>query len=223
MTGKRSARRKVSNLTALAVLAALSHRPMHPYEIARAFRGWGKDRDMQVKWGSLYSIVASLEKHGLIEAAGTSREGNRPERTVYRITEAGSAEMADWTRELLATEADPARFRSGLSVASVIPPDDVAALLDERIALLERRIADLRESLATHRDSVPRLFQIETEHELSLTEADLAWTRAFAAELASGDFPDLGFWRAFHETGTIPEALADLAERSLDAPEKPEK
>ncbi|MFG3340060.1 PadR family transcriptional regulator [Glycomyces sp. NPDC048151] len=216
MAGKRRTRRKVSNLTALAVLSALAHRPMHPYEMARAFRGWGKDRDMQVKWGSLYSVVASLEKHGFIEAAGTSREGNRPERTVYRITEAGWTEMADWTRELLATETDPARFRSGLSVASVIAPDEVVQLLAARAALLEERLTDLRESLATQGEGIPRLFQVEGEQELAVTEADLAWTRAFADELASGTFPDLDAWRAFHTTREIPEALADLAERSLD-------
>ena len=38
---------------------------------------------------------------GYIEPVETSREGRRPERTTYRITEAGKAELMDWLRELL--------------------------------------------------------------------------------------------------------------------------
>ncbi|SDE31663.1 PadR family transcriptional regulator [Glycomyces harbinensis] len=214
MAGKR----KVANLTALAILSVLTHRPMHPYEMARALRGWSKDRDMQVKWGSLYSVVASMEKHALIEAAGTGREGNRPERTVYRITDAGRAEMVDWTRELLAAPEDPQRFRAGLSVMSVVGPDDAADLLGERIAGLEQRIAGLRRELDEGRGRLPRLFTVEGAHELALTEADLAWTRALRDEIASGAFPDLDAWREFHVDGTIPEAMADLARQSLDGP-----
>lgn len=215
MAGKR----KVANLTALAILSVLTQRPMHPYEMARALRGWGKDRDMKVKWGSLYSVVAAMEKHRLIAAAGTSREGNRPERTVYRITEAGRAEMVDWTRELLAAADDPWRFRAGLSVMAAVGPDDVASLLAQRITDLEQRIADLDDDLARYGEQVPRLLLVEGEHELALARADLEWTRAFLAEITSGTLPDLETWREFHATGEIPEAIADLAERSLDNPE----
>jgi DNA-binding PadR family transcriptional regulator len=213
-------KRKVANLTALAVLSVLGQRPMHPYEMANAMRGWGKDRDMQVKWGSLYSVVASMEKHGLIEAAGTSREGNRPERTVYRITDAGWAEMTDWTRELLAApDGDQARFRAGLSVMSVLPPDEVAGLLRARVAALEERREALREALTEHGRDVPRLFLAEGEHELATLDADLAWTRALLAELDSGTHPSLEAWREFHATGVMSKNLADLAEHRLDGPE----
>ena len=41
-------RRKVSNLLGLAVLSALMHRPMHPYEMASALRGLGKDQDVEI-------------------------------------------------------------------------------------------------------------------------------------------------------------------------------
>ena len=84
-------RRKVGNLMALAILSAVAHRPMHPYEMAAALRGWGKDRDMEIKWGSLYTVVQNMAKHGLLEEVESSRQGRRPERTVYQITGAGHA------------------------------------------------------------------------------------------------------------------------------------
>ena len=56
-------KRKVANLMALAVLATVVQRPMHRYEMASLMRARGKDRDMDIKWGSLYTVVASLEKN----------------------------------------------------------------------------------------------------------------------------------------------------------------
>ena len=102
-------RRKVGNLLGLAVLSTVSAKPMHPYEMAAVMRARGKDRDMDIKWGSLYTVVGNLEKHGFLAVEGSGREGARPERTVYRITDAGAAELA---RQTIA--ADPVvstRFR----------------------------------------------------------------------------------------------------------------
>src|ERR1700743_248120 len=116
-------RRKVGNLLALAVLSALVQRPMHPYEMASVLRERGKDQDMPIKWGSLYTVVANLEKHGLVAATGSVRQGGRPERTVYAITDAGRAELTDWVRELLADpEPEQPRFAAALSVMGTIPP-----------------------------------------------------------------------------------------------------
>ena len=62
---------------------------MHPYEISTTLRSRGKEQSIKLNYGSLYSVVESLPKHGLIEPRETVREGRRPERTVYAITEAG--------------------------------------------------------------------------------------------------------------------------------------
>lgn len=207
-------RRKVGNLMALAVLGAVAHRPMHPYEMAGALRGWGKDRDMPVKWGSLYSVVERMAERGLLEAACTSREGRRPERTVYRITEEGREELVDWTRELLSVaEHEFPRFRAGLSVMAALPPDEVAELLRRRLSALEDQAAGVRESMAASR-GVPRLFLVENEYDLAMAEAEAAWTRSLLAEIESGSFPGLEGWREFHASGTIPDEMRELAERS---------
>ena len=55
-------KRKVANLMALAVLATVVQRPMHRYEMASLMRARGKDRDMDIKWGSLYTVVAESRK-----------------------------------------------------------------------------------------------------------------------------------------------------------------
>ena len=212
-----AAKRKVDNLLALAVLATVSQRPMHRYEIASLIRAHGKDQQMDVKWGSLYTVVQNLAKHGFLEIVGTSRQGARPERTVYRITDAGRQELTDWTRELIATpEPEHTRFAAGLSVQMVLPPEEVIDLLQKRLAALEEGISARKDALAKTLQTVPRLFLVEDEYALAMVEAEAAWVRGLVAELTSGTFPDLQGWRGFHNGAGIPPEMQELWERGAD-------
>jgi DNA-binding PadR family transcriptional regulator len=212
-------RRRVNNLLALAVLAALAARPMYPYEMTSALRQWGKDQDMKIKWGSLYTVVGNLEKHGLVAAAESSRQGRRPERTVYRITDAGRAELLDWTRELISgPRREQPSFKAGLSVLAVLAPDDAAGLLRQRLDTLAAQVADERESLARYAREVPRLFLVEDEYDLAIREAEVAWVRGLIGELTDGSFPGLAQWRTWRATGELPAEWAELAERGAGGP-----
>ena len=207
------AKRKVSNLLALAVLGTVVQRPMHPYEMASFIRARGKDDDMDVKWGSLYTVVRNLTKHGFLEVVESQREGARPERTIYRLTEAGLAELRDWTNELVATLApEHPHFTAGLSMLPALEPAEAAAALRTRVTHLERAVAAQRAALETYAD-VPRLFMVESEYELAMREAELAWVRGLLDELTDETFPHLEVWRKWHATGEAPAEFAELAER----------
>ena len=194
-------RRKVSNPLALAVLACLYERPMHPYEIATTLRERHKDDSIKLNYGSLYSVVESLKGHGLIVEQQTARQGNRPERTVYEVTDAGRLELIDWLSELLCRPVKEfTRFEAGLSLLPVLPPKDVTALLEERCRRLQVEIEQyrsLRKLVAAQQ--VPRLFLIESEYRMALREAELNWTRGLIADIASGTLEGMEQWRAFHE------------------------
>ncbi|MFI6071526.1 PadR family transcriptional regulator [Actinoplanes sp. NPDC051343] len=210
-------KRAVSNLMALAVLSTVVVRDLHPYEMAGVLRGWGKDQDVPIKWGSLYTVVRNLAKHGLLEEVASGREGRRPERTVYRITPAGRAELADWTRELLsAVEHETPRFRAGLSVMSVLEPGEVTTLLQQRVAEVSAAIAAASEQLAAYAEEVPRLFLIEIEYDIAMLRAEAAWMESLIAEVAGGTLPGLEQWRYFHETGRVPDDLAETARKSVE-------
>jgi DNA-binding PadR family transcriptional regulator len=191
--------RKVRNMLGLAVLATVVERPMHPYEMATVIRERGKDQDMALKWGSLYTVVRNLHRHGFIEVVESARHGGRPERTVYRITHAGRAELQDWVRELIAVpEREPPRFKAGLSVWAALDPDEVTALLRQRLARLDEENSAQRAALDEHRREVPRMFLVEAEYDLALREADAEFTRTLLDELARGAFPDQQQWRDRH-------------------------
>ncbi|MDM7855090.1 PadR family transcriptional regulator [Cellulomonas alba] len=192
--------RSRSNPLALAVLALLWERPMHPYEMSMTLRERGKDESVRLNFGSLYSVVDSLEKHGLVAAASTEREGNRPQRTVYRITDEGSREVVDWLSDLLRTPTKEfPQFEAALSFLPLLPPDDAVRLLRLRVVALERRQAALRgsldEAVAT---GLPPLFTVESEFEGALLRAELDFVTDLVTRLGDGTYPGVDLWRRFH-------------------------
>jgi DNA-binding PadR family transcriptional regulator len=209
-------RRKVSNLLALALLSLLSvGEPMYPYEMAQTLQIRGKDQTMKINWGSLYTVVQNLEKYGYIESVATERAGRQPERTTYRITDAGRAELKDWVRELLSVPDEaPTRFESALAEWMVLSPDDVTQQLSQRLATLDKAIASLRESLGVWTQRLPRLLLVELEYQLAMRVAEADWVRGLVGEIAGGTMSGVGEWRRFAETGEVPQEIWDLEDQA---------
>jgi DNA-binding PadR family transcriptional regulator len=194
-------RRRVSNPLALAVLACLTEKPMHPYEISTTLRTRGKEKSIKLNYGSLYAVVESLQKHGLIAARETSRDGRRPERTIYEITAAGFEEFEDWLAELLSTPVrDFTSLEAGLSLMPSLPPDEVARLLDDRAIKLRSEVraldAELAEGEALH---LPALFLVESTYRRRMLQAELAFVTELAEGIRTSSFPGTKTWRKLHE------------------------
>ncbi len=196
-----SSKRKVSNPLALAVMALLYERPMHPYEMVSTMRERGKHESVRLRYSSLYSVVDALQREALIEPREVVREGKRPERTVYGITGAGREEFLDWLRELLREPVkEYTQFAAGLSFIAGLPPDEAAELLGERVRLLEGEISEMRSHIdeVAKQFELPRLLLIESEHELILKEAELDWVRGLVREIEDGTLEGMSQWREIH-------------------------
>jgi DNA-binding PadR family transcriptional regulator len=196
-----ASKRKVSNPLALAVMALLFERPMHPYEMVTLMRERGKHETVRLRYSSLYSVVSALERGELIVAKETVREGRRPERTVYEITSAGREEFLTWLRDLLREPVkEYTQFAAGLSFLAGLPPEEAVALLKERVGHLEQETRELRSHLdaAMEQYNLPRLFLVESEHELMLREAELGWVRGIIEDIEAGELGSLAEWRSFH-------------------------
>ena len=193
--------RRRSNPLALAVLECLSQKPMHPYEISATLRTRGKEQSIKLNYGSLYSVVESLARHGLISAQQTTREGRRPERTVYAITEAGQAELEDWLAELLATPTrEYTSLEAGLSLAAALPPDDVARLLDKRCFALEMELSGLQKAGELSDElGLPEIFAVESHYRHALLSAELAFVRRLVGRIRDGSLGGATLWRRLHE------------------------
>jgi DNA-binding PadR family transcriptional regulator len=194
-------KRKVGNLLALAVLSYLLQRPMHPYELSRTLRANGDARSIRFNHGSLYMVVGQLAKAGLIVEVGTDREGQRPERTVYALTDAGRAEVADWLRELLEEpQHEYPSFVAALSLVGALHPNEVVPRLRHRLTRLDDIRAEIRTMIdETLRSGVPELFLIEEEYRLALLDAEHAFVERFIDQISNPETGWAPMWAAFHE------------------------
>jgi DNA-binding PadR family transcriptional regulator len=213
------ARRGRNNPLALAVLICLFEAPMHPYEVASTLRRRHKDDSVRLNYGSLYAVVGSLEARGLIEAAEVQRDGRMPERTVYRLADAGRVEAHDWLAELISLPVKeyPA-FEAGLSFLPALEPEEARALLEQRANELEIALAASRglRELVEER-GLPRLLWVEAEFAGRMREAELGYVRELIGEIAAGTLGGIEWWRAIHAGGA--PASAPLPSETSDRKE----
>jgi len=198
-----------SNPLALAVLVCLYEKPMHPYEVAQTLRNRAKQESVRLNYGSLYAVVESLEKKGFIKATGTVREGKRPQRTVYEITDEGSVEMTDWLTELIGTpNKEYPAFMAGLSFLPALDPDDALAALRHRAEMLTVKLASQRGIEKAARDAgLPRIFGLESEYEEGQVVAELRFVTSLAEEMENGTLEGLDLWRLFQTEDFDPEEV----------------
>jgi DNA-binding PadR family transcriptional regulator len=195
-------KRKVANPLALAVLVLLFERPMHPYEMAATLRERHKEDSIKLRYGSLYTVIELLERAGSIAAKKTSRQGNRPERTVYAITRPGETEMRDWLRELLSTPVKEfPQFEAGLSLMPALPPEEAVELLKKRLELLAGRIEQVEAGMRAAREmKLPPLFSIESEFHLAGLQAERAFVARLIPRIEADGCGFLKEWKAWHRS-----------------------
>ncbi len=205
-----------TNPLALAVLALLFERPMHPYEMAATLKRRHKEDSIKLRFGSLYTVIELLLARGLIRAGEPSREDKRPERTVYTLTDAGRDELVDWMRDLL---SDPVKeylqFEAGLCLLPVLPPTEAVELLRHRANRLAGMVAQLEAQLAdvTRQDfaalaageqlpsalvglkKFPPLFTVEAEYRLALLKAEHVFVSDLVRRIVEEGWGPVELWR----------------------------
>lgn len=178
---------------------------MHPYEMSATLKHRSKEQSIRLNYGSLYAVVESLGKRGLIEVADVRREGNRPERTVYQITSTGRALMVEWLSELLSTPAqDFPQFEAALSLMLTLPPDAVLGLLRQRCERLQSHRDDVgRMVQGAAATGMPRIFLIEHDYELAMLDAELSFVAGLIDQLGEGTYDGIDLWRRTVELNAI--------------------
>ncbi|OLF16762.1 PadR family transcriptional regulator [Actinophytocola xanthii] len=199
-------KRKLTNPLALAVLGLLLERPMHPYEMSSTLRERAKEESIKLNYGSLYSVVESLRRHGLIEVHETVREGRRPERTVYAITDPGRDEFVDWESELLSIPAKEfTQFEAALSLMPALPPDIVVRLLETRRMRVAAEVAGMTAVMEEmSKRGMPYLWVVEADYVQALRRAELAFVDDLIARIKDGSLEGVEVWRHAHESGGLP-------------------
>ena len=174
---------------ALTVLFMLVSEPLHPYEMQRRIKLWGKDQVVNVaQRANLYKTIERLHQAGLIAVRQTERDQRFPERTVYELTEAGSRVSREWLIEMLGTPRNEfPRFPAALSFIMTLSPSVAEEVLDRRARAVRETLADLERALSGADGPLPpRVTLIETEYLRAMTQAELDWLCSVTDELRSG-------------------------------------
>lgn len=170
---------------ATSMLAMLCERPMHPYEMYREMVRRHEDRTVKIRPGSLYHTMDRLSAAELVVATGTDREGARPERTTYAITDAGRAAMAGWVRSVLTEPVkEYPRLPVALGEAHNLPRTEVIELVRARIAHLEAELAADEALVAeAYAHGVLEAHLLDADFMMETTRAELGWLRRLADRL----------------------------------------
>ncbi|NUR83741.1 MAG: PadR family transcriptional regulator [Nonomuraea sp.] len=173
-----------NDLVGLTVLGLLTVRASHPYELHRLIVDTHKDYVSGLP-RSLYHAVERLAEEELIVPVETSREGRRPERTVYEITDEGRSELATRLRRLLETpDPDRRAFAAAISLIGCLPVPEALRALRSRMATIQGSLAGMDAHLSA--SELPEVLMLEVEYEHAVQSAELAWLRGVVERIDKG-------------------------------------
>jgi DNA-binding PadR family transcriptional regulator len=173
---------------ALAILVLLYEEPMHPYRMQQLIKERAKDEVINVRLrASLYQTITRLLRDGLIAVQSTARSENRPERTIYRLTEVGRETAFAWLCSMLATPArEFPEFPAAVSFLAMLRPEEALAQLETRVGALEAELAEIGARLGGEAAVLPRVVVLEEEYRHAVRQAELAWVQDVIVDLRSG-------------------------------------
>ena len=140
-----------------------------------------------VAFGSIYFALAQMTGEGLVEPTGTEKEGNRPSRTVYCITEAGKREFLRLLREgWQKDKLPPDPFRVCLIFFEELPLEETISYLERRAEALQQTMDHISGIFAELSDKgAPWMAHYLWTHDMGLCQQELAWLLAFLGDLKS--------------------------------------
>lgn len=168
------------------VLGLLKRGPMHGYEMARTAREEGIGDVCALEQSALYAYLNNLETRGLVRWC-EQREGRRPPRKLYTLTDAGQAEAERWLRAPVVRMREVRReFLVKLHLLQSVDRSQLEPLLQRQLGIchgyLERVRGELRNASGFAR--------LVARSKQSAAEATIAWIGSYADELKQGEAPD---------------------------------
>ena len=171
-----------------ALLGLISRRPITGYDLAREF-----DKELVNFWhaehSQIYPELKKLTQEGLITYA-VEIQGERLEKKVYSITEAGQRELLAWLKQdepLQPTAKDIFRLR--MYFAEKLPPEELLALIASQRRQHERKLEKLEKSLSVYGGVCPARAEpafgdyLVLHHAVSREKDFLRWLDFCAAEV----------------------------------------
>lgn len=177
----------------LAILGLLLERNMHPYEITLVMKERSMDRITKLQMGSLYYAVDKLVQEGYIEAVEVISSSDRPDKTIYRITDHGKSLFEQLIlQQIKKSEPFYHPMYMALAMSRHVDQSKVEKLLEERIRETEHQVNLAFQVYEDHISIVPRsaLHLMYGNYEHNLVE--LKWLKRLYADVAARKLSDIG-------------------------------
>lgn len=176
------------NALGMAALGLLTEGPRHPYDMYQVLMSRREDAIVKIRPGSLYHSITRLAEAGFVRATGTERDGNRPERTTYEITEDGRHVVQDIVGHYLANPLNEYPiFPVAVAQAQRLPKTDVLKHLSYRLGLIERDTAALRDAYRGLIDNgVLAHVILDVDYLIVMRDSEIAWLTKTIAALENG-------------------------------------
>jgi DNA-binding PadR family transcriptional regulator len=162
------------------ILALLADEPAHGYEIKRGLEERFGSVIAPVNAGQVYVTLQRLQRDALVADDAVAQNG-RPDKRVYRLTDAGRQALEQW----LGAASAPTRLRDDffmkLVFAHAMGLADPAELIARQREVYLRALGDLERVLASGADGDTTALVVEGAA-LHL-EADLKWLDRCEEEL----------------------------------------
>ncbi len=170
----------------LFVLGILNERTSHGYDLRQIAQSWNLYEWADISYGAIYHALTTLENEGLVEQSGVEQMGERPPRTLFRITEAGRTDFGKALEKAILTE-DRVRHPVNLALVflAILPPQERVALLEERLRRLEKRyqaVLAIRQSLQPLETTAPAAVAA-VDHDLGHLTFEKQWTQNLIAHV----------------------------------------
>lgn len=161
----------------LYILSTLTERgPLHGHGLRALAEQEHVDEWTDITPGALYGALKRMLSEGLIEVERTEREGNYPERQVYRVTAAGEAAEHRYRSAIFAaldTRHDP--FDLAFSRLDPERIGDLEAGLIERRDAYQALLDEERETLERIDRHLWRAERLTWEHKIQRLETEIGW------------------------------------------------
>lgn len=162
----------------LYVLSSLVERgPLHGHALAQLAAQEHVHEWTEISVGALYGALKRMHADGLVAVERTEREGNYPERHVYRITEAGESALVDYRSAIFGNvDLRPDPFDLALSRLDPDRIDELSEGLRMRRDAYQRELDDDRAKLEQIGGRYLWLAErLAWEHKIIRAEAELAF------------------------------------------------
>jgi DNA-binding PadR family transcriptional regulator len=197
--------------TRLLVLGAVRFmQPAHGYEVRRELVSWRLEEHTNVKPGSIYGALRTLEKDGCIAVHDRGSADGRPEKTSYVLTTEGEKEFQLLLRDSWWSVTPPKEpLLPALSLMTFVSREEVVRALSARINVLQGELEALAFKRAAIKDGatgadgeIPEHVREVMDFLSARTRAEIDWSKAFQRRVRDGAFqfagdegvPEVGPW-----------------------------